>query len=87
MFANDLIKPKGKEMTGIALVTGFLSKDDEVSNGFCWCEENKKRQGKVFIMLLSRTFQNILHLKVKSPGTSLVVQWLRICHPMHSTRG
>lgn len=42
MFANDLIKPTGKEVTGITLVPGFLSKGDKISNGFCWCEKIRR---------------------------------------------
>ena len=48
MFANNQIKLKGKDMTGITLVTGFLSKSDEICNGFCWCEENKKMKKSVY---------------------------------------
>lgn len=46
MFANDLIKPKGKEMTGITLVTGFLSKDDEVPMAFAGVKKIKRGREK-----------------------------------------
>lgn len=63
MFANNLIKPKGKEATSITLVTGFLSQGVEVCHGFCMCEENKKGWGKVFIVFLSKYISKYFDFK------------------------
>lgn len=54
MVSNDLVNPRGKGVTGITLVTGFLSKGDKISNDFCWCEKAKQDGEKCLSCYVSK---------------------------------